>query len=407
MTMTDFLEEDVPPIDSGPTKRPNEHDLDPARILDAGKDDAPISPRQWLLGNTFCRGFVSGLLAQGASAKTTIRIAQALAVATGRELTNEHVFVRSRTLIITLEDSLDELRRRIRAARLHHGVAAEELRGWLYLWAPAGLKLAEQRDGSRTVAPGELDRRIRAFVSEHKIDLVTIDPFVKAHTAEENDNSAIDQVAIILAALASDLKIATDTTHHAPKGPTDPGDANRARGASAFRDAARLLYTVTGMSETEREQFGLSEAERRSLVRIDSAKVNIVPPSIEARWFRIVGVPLANGTELYPHGDTVPAAEPWQPPDMWRDLSTSIANAILDQIERGPGEGQHYTDANRADDRRSAWRVVTRHCETLSEKQARCVISTWLANGMIERREYQDQTQRKTRNGLFVIKRPG
>ena len=340
------------------------------------------------------------------SAKTTIRIAQVLAVATGRELTNEHVFVRSRTLIITLEDSLDELRRRIRAARLHHGVAAEELRGWLYLWAPAGLKLAEQRDGSRTVAPGELDRRIRAIVSEHKIDLVTIDPFVKAHTAEENDNSAIDQVAIILAALASDLKIATDTTHHAPKGPTDPGDANRARGASAFRDAARLLYTVTGMSETEREQFGLSEAERRSLVRIDSAKVNIAPPSIEARWFRIIGVPLANGTELYPHGDIVPAAEPWQPPDMWRDLSTSIVNAILDQIERGPGEGRRYSNSPNAEDR-AAWRIVQSHCPKLNEKQTRKIIATWVETGMLKSETYNDPSVRKPRQGLVVVRRPG
>ena len=40
--------------------------------------------------------------------------------------------------------------------------------------------------------------------------------------------------------------------------------------------------------------------------RVDSAKVNIAPPSIEARWFRIVGVPIGNGTDLYPDGDEVP-----------------------------------------------------------------------------------------------------
>ncbi len=32
---------------------------------DAGDDDAPIPPRGWLLGNVFCRRFVSSLLAEG------------------------------------------------------------------------------------------------------------------------------------------------------------------------------------------------------------------------------------------------------------------------------------------------------------------------------------------------------
>ena len=93
------------------------------------------------LGNTFCRGFISGLLSQGAAGKTAVRITQALALATGRPLTGEHVFQRARVLIVCLEDTLDELRRRVRAARLHHGVTTEEVRDWLFYWAPAGLKL--------------------------------------------------------------------------------------------------------------------------------------------------------------------------------------------------------------------------------------------------------------------------
>src|SRR5215471_13815198 len=126
--------------------------------IDAGEDDAPIAPRGWLLGNTFCRGFISGLLSQGAAGKTAVRIAQALALATGRPLTGEHVFLRCRVLVVCLEDGRDELRRRVRAARLHYGITAEELRGWLFYWAPAGLKIAQQSDGSREIVPGELEQ---------------------------------------------------------------------------------------------------------------------------------------------------------------------------------------------------------------------------------------------------------
>ncbi len=48
---------------------------------DAGDDDAPIEPRGWLLGNVYCRRFVSSLLAEGGAGKTAVRTAQALALA--------------------------------------------------------------------------------------------------------------------------------------------------------------------------------------------------------------------------------------------------------------------------------------------------------------------------------------
>jgi RecA-family ATPase len=89
---------------------------------DAGDDDAAIPPRGWLLGNVLCRRFVSSLVADGGVGKTAVRIAQCLSLATERPLTGEHVFQRCRVLLISLEDDRDELRRRVEAARLHHGV---------------------------------------------------------------------------------------------------------------------------------------------------------------------------------------------------------------------------------------------------------------------------------------------
>jgi hypothetical protein len=382
--------------------------LSPPGPIDAGEDDAPIPPRGWLLSNTFCRGFISGLLSQGAAGKTAVRIAQALALATGRPLTGEHVFLRCRVLIVCLEDTLDELRRRVRAARLHHGVTADELRGWLYLWAPTGGKMAEQRDGSRLIVPGELEQQIRTFIAERKIDLVVLDPLIKTHTAEENDNTAIDAVCCILARLAADMDCAIDVPHHERKaGSPEAGDASRGRGATSFRDAARLLYTLTSMSEAERDQFGLTEADRRSLIRVDSAKVNIAPPSIEAQWFKIVGVPLGNATDLYPNGDIVPTVEPWYPPDIWRNLPIATVNAILDQLDKGPSEGRRYSPAPQTKGDRAAWQVVQNHCPALNDKQCQTVIAKWLKNGMIESRQHRDPDQRHDRAGVFVARRPG
>ena len=250
---------------------------DPLGIWDAGEDDYEIPPRGWLLGNQFCRRFLSSLLADGGTGKTAVRIAQLTSLAIGRSLTGEHVFQRCRVLILSLEDDRDELRRRVYATMLHYGIKPEDVKGWLFLAAPKGLKLAELRDGSPQV--GALEELLRKAISDFRLDLISLDPFVKAHSLEENSNSAIDFVCMLLAKLAIEFNCAVDVPHHTRKGNAGAGNADSGRGASAMKDAARLVYTLTPMSHEEADTFGMSEADRRSFVRMDSGKVNIAPPS--------------------------------------------------------------------------------------------------------------------------------
>jgi hypothetical protein len=230
---------------------------------------------------------------------------------------------------------------------------------------------------------------------------------VKSHSVEENSNSAIDDVVQVLVDLAAKHNIAIDVPHHVSKGSSDPGNASRGRGASAMKDGGRLIYTLTPMSLEEAEIFGIPEEKRRLLVRVDSAKVNITKPLGAAKWFRLVGVPLGNATELYPNGDEVQTVEPWMPPDTWADLSVDLLNKILAVIDAGLPDGSRYTDAPRADDR-AAWKVITGHAPTKTEGQAREVIKTWVKNRVLIRRDYDNPTTRKPAKGLWVdpTKRP-
>jgi AAA domain len=372
---------------------------------DAGQDDYVIAPREWLLGPVFCKGFVSGLVAPGAAGKTAVRILQYLSCATGRPLSGEHVFRRCRVLLLSLEDDQDEVRRRVKAAMIRHNIKAQDIAGWLYLATPRDLLLAEMKDG--TVQAGELETALRRTIKEREIDLVGIDPLVKAHGVEENDNGAMDFVAGRLALLAMQTRCAFDTSHHTSKGPQMPGDANKARGASAYVNALRLVYSLTVMSPEEAQTFGVPEKERRSLIRIDSAKVNIAPPSGEAQWFRLVGINLANATDAYPHGDTVQTVERWTPPDTWAGLSTDALNAALTAIEAGLPNGQRFSPANKAGNR-SAWPIVQKHCPNKPEAQCRDIIRTWVKNGVLFEESYDDPVVRKPRAGLRVnaTKRP-
>jgi 5S rRNA maturation endonuclease (ribonuclease M5) len=375
---------------------------------DAGDDVDPPPPRGWLLGNIFCRGFMSSLLGDGGSGKTATRYAQLMSLATGRALTGEYVFERCRVLIVSLEDDDWELRRRILAARLHHGVELSEMKGWLFLATPgaAGGKLMTIDKNGR-LNRGALADKLEATITARKIDLVYLDPFIKSHSVGENDNTAIDEVAQVLTDLAAKHDIAIDTPHHVSKGAPDPGNANRGRGASAQKDAGRLVYTLSPMSTDEAQAFGLKEEERRLLVRMDSGKVNIAPPMSKAQWFRLIGVPLGNATDRYPNGDNVQTIEPWTPPDTWADLNSPLLNRILDDIDAGLPDGNRYSDGPNVGDR-AAWKVVVEQAPTKTEAQAREIVKTWVKNGLLKVEQYENPQTRKMVKGLRVdpTKRP-
>ena len=235
---------------------------------------------------------------------------------------------------------------------------------------------------------------------------MSIDPFVKSHGVSKNDNNAIDQVCLLLANIADYFDCAIDIVSHARKGQASPGDAERERGASAKKDAGRLVRTLTGMTEAEADTFGILAQERGSLIRIDDAKVNLKPRSADAMWFKLIGVPLGNQTTDYPNGDNVQTVERWTPPDNF-NVSTTILNAIIDDIDKGLENGQRYSDANKATDR-AVWKVIVKHLDR-TEKQAREMIRIWVKNQVLIAMTYDDPVKRKKLTGLTAnpVKRPG
>jgi hypothetical protein len=231
---------------------------------------------------------------------------------------------------------------------------------------------------------------------------------VKVHAVPENDNNAVDFVSELLVDLAIEHNMAVDCPHHTRKGPADPGDADMGRGAGAFKNGGRLVYTLTEMSIEQARQFNISPGIRKSFVRMDSAKVNIAPPAASAKWFRLVGVKIDNPTELYPNGDEVQVIERWTPPDLWQHVNP-VVNHILELIEPGPADGQRYSMAPQSGKTRGAWAVVMKVVgpDKISKEQCQQVIKTWGKKGVLEERSYDDPIERKPLKGAYVISRPG
>jgi hypothetical protein len=344
-----------------------------------------LPPREWILGNIFCRQFLSSLLGSGGVGKTALRLVQALEVATGRSLTGEHVHQRCVVLFLSFEDGILELKRRVRAAMLYHSVSDEEVDGWLWYAAITGHKLAEITPRSQKIVPGGLMRWLRATIKEIGAGLVILDPFIKTHGVSENDNSAMDQVCALLADLAVELNFAADAPHHIRKGAATPGDPDIGRGASATQDAGRLVYTATKMDEQTAELFDVANDQRQNFVRMDSAKVNITPSLANAVWFKLVDVAIGNTTPQYPNGDHVQTVERWYPSSFWAGFTNAALNQILDKIDAGPYDGARYSPAPNAKER-AAWPVILETYPDLGEKQAKSMIATWIKNGVLVKR---------------------
>ena len=137
---------------------------------------------------------------------------QCVSLATGKPLTGQHIFRRCRVLMVSLEDDQEEIQRRILAAMLEYGITRDQVKGWLFYACPKGIKLAEIRNGSRQI--GSLEKQLRAWIEKQRPDLVVLDPFVKLHALEENDNGAMDFVCDLLVQHAIEYDIAIDVPHH-------------------------------------------------------------------------------------------------------------------------------------------------------------------------------------------------
>ena len=104
-------------------------------------------------------------------------------MATGRPLLGVRPFEGPLTVwIINLEDPQEELERRVTAILLHYKIDPAEINGRLFLDSGRRLKLvvAEATKAGTVIARPLVDA-FTAEIKARKVDVVVVDPFVKAH----------------------------------------------------------------------------------------------------------------------------------------------------------------------------------------------------------------------------------
>ena len=384
----------------------------PARL----PDPRQIPPRRWLMGTTAIREYISLLVAPGGVGKTTYAVTSCLAAATGKKLLGEHIFEPCGAWLFNLEDPLDEMDRRVAAAMIHHQIAPEDIEGRLFINSGRDRRLVmasfsspHDGQGSRIVHPDK-----EALIREAKtkgVGLIVVDPFANSHELDENSNPHMNAAVRAWAEVAREANCAVFLVHHTRKGTAagTAGDIEGARGGKALSDGARVGLTLAAMTVEEAGECGVPLGERWRHVRLDDGKANLAPRADRAKWFKLVGISLGNGDEMYPNGDNVQAMEPWTPPSAFGGATVAELNIVLDRIEQGPGGGSRYT-ANTRGRSTDRWvgQVLVEELDR-TEEQAKTIVKEWLRNGLLVEEDYTDPEQRKVRKGLRVdfSKRPG
>lgn len=356
-----------------------------------------VEPRQWLYGKHLIRGYVSATVSPGGVGKTTLELTEAVALATGRDLLGVRVRERTRVWHYNLEDPRDELLRRVWAICEHFRIDPRELEGWLFLDSGRDCKLvvAEPVDGVVVATPAS--QQVIDQMQRFEIGVLQVDPFVKSHWAEENDNKKIDAVLDVFGDISKRCGAAIDLVHHTRKPPAGfvavAGDINTARGAGALAGAVRAARTITPMSDKECEMFGLEPQRRLWHVRVDDAKGNMSAPAADAVWYERHSVELSQG-------DWVGVLAPWTPPDAFDGLSVEAARRVLMMIDEGLPDGQRYTTNYRKGSKR--WAGDPLVAEGISENNAKVILKTWLGTGVLYSEEYMSPKRRMLEVGLFV-----
>jgi len=256
-------------------------------------DPAAIKPRAWILGHRFLKNYITLTIAPGGVGKSTLAIFEALCVAAGNPepLGLKHA-EQGPVWLYNTEDPMDEIERRVLACAQCHHFGRSTLER-VHLSSGREKPLILVRDNGK--GPEMMEGNIKAcieYINKHGIKLFCVDPFVRAHQVDENDNMAIDRVAQAFTRIAAETGAAIHLVHHTRKrsnGAGGEGDMDSARGASSLVSAARVAHTLCGMSEKEGDKRGLPKGQFRFWVRLDDAKANLAPPQDKETWFRKYG----------------------------------------------------------------------------------------------------------------------
>lgn len=359
-------------------------------------EPSQIPPRRWLYGRRLIRKYVSATIAAPGVGKSTLGLAEDVAMTTGRDLLGYPVIEPLRVWSWNGEDPRDELERRIAAICVHYGVQPEEMSDRLFIDSgrEQAIIIAHMTRAGVAIATPVIDA-VTAAIKANRIDVMRIDPFVSSHRVSENDNVAIDAVAKAWAQIADRTGCAIELVHHSRKTGGGCVTVEDARGASALLGAVRSARVLNVMSEDEATRAGVER--RRGFVRIDDGKSNLAPSADKSEWIEIVSVGLGNGGGG--PEDFVGVATRWEWPNAFDGLSTADLRKVQDTI--AASEWAENVQATNWAGHAVAQTLGLDVSNPGDKARIKTLLRTWIANGVL--RVVRRRNDRQARDQSYIV----
>jgi hypothetical protein len=360
------------------------------------RDPAAIPTRKWIYGRRLIRKFVGATVAPAGVGKSTLCLAEDVAMASGRDLLGHRVDSPLRVWSWNGEDPRDELERRLAAICLHYGVTPEDIGDRLFIDSgrEQQIIIAHMARTGFTIATPVVDAVIAA-IKTNSIDVLRIDPFVSSHRVTENDNNAIDAVVKTWAKIADVTGCAVELVHHVRKTGGAEVTAEDARGASALRGAVRHVRVLNVMTEDEAARAGVEN--RRLYFRADDGKSNLAPPSDKSEWFKLVSVSLGNG--VGGPDDLVGVATKWEWPNPLDGLCVADLRKVQDAI--AAGEWAENVQATNWAGRAVAEALGLDLDSPADKGRIKSLLRTWIANKALKAETRHNAA--KGRDQKFIV----
>jgi hypothetical protein len=377
-------------------------------------DPKTIEQWDWQYGRVLLRKKVTVTVATGGTGKSSLSNVEALALTSGRALLNIQVLRPLRVLLVNLEDNRNDMDKRIAGAMRRYGLTPADIGGRLFIIAKGEMKLRMAWRGQYGIVKcnSEAIAEFIRYIQANKIDVVSIDPFVKTHAVSENISEDITQVMDSYDEIAEGGDCSISLWHHTRKSRGESITVESSRGGIGITDAARVARMMETMTEGEGNDLGIDN--RKRYFRTFDGKTNFAPSTDKSEWDKLISVPVGNGlSDLKPSedsnyfmtaddGDEVGVPEHWTHPG--RSGKAVPAEAIT-EIQRQVGNAPQWKLDTRAD--MYVGQVVARVLKLDDPKSAECKAALqWLLKaGKLEAMEAHDPAKREKK--MYVIATKG
>ncbi|MFH2075895.1 MAG: AAA family ATPase [Pseudomonadota bacterium] len=181
-------------------------------------DPAQIKPRQGLLGGKYQAGGTIFIRDSHNEELSLLAILEGLSVASGKKLTHARVWQRGPAWYYGTEDPVDEIERRILAAKIHHKLTDEDVAEFYYSSGyDLPLKLVEiGRCGP--VVNETVVQTIITEIQKRGVLVFLVDPLMGCLDASEGDHQAMEMLMQALQRVATTTGCAVGLFHTTVEG---------------------------------------------------------------------------------------------------------------------------------------------------------------------------------------------